>query len=55
MKKKDLMLDAEERAVLDAFENDELKSISNLESEMARTRKIFKAHGKKKPNALTCV
>ncbi len=47
MKRKDLKLDAEEQAILDAFEKGELQSVPNVESEIARTREIFKAHGKK--------
>lgn len=47
MKTTNLMLDAEEQEILNAFEKGSLQSIPNVEIEMERTRALFKAHSKK--------
>lgn len=40
-------LNSEEQAILDAFESDKLKSVSNVKAEKKRIQNIAKAHGLK--------
>ena len=40
-------LDAEERAILKAYQSGKLKSVPNLETEKKRIQALFKAHAKK--------
>ncbi len=47
MKERKMKLDSEEQTILEAFESGKLSSVPDVEKEIKRTQKIFKAFGNK--------